>query len=70
MLVIPEIIQAKRVSVMEHLIFKSKWKKKKKQTSPLFTALRQTHCFAHAFSLYTSLLLPSTVAEETKEELF
>lgn len=48
------------------LNIKNKWGKKKKETLPLFTALRQTHCLAHAFSLCTSQLLPSTVAKETK----
>lgn len=66
MLLIPKIIQAK----LNRYGTCNAEKQKKTTTSPLFTAVRQTRCFAHAFSLYTILVLPSTVAEETKAELF
>lgn len=55
-------------TVMEHVMLKSR--KKNQNTSPLFMEPRQTCCFAHTFSPCTILLLPSTVAEETKAELF
>lgn len=55
---------------MEHVMLKSK---NNKQTQPNFTSVhgRETDSpSVHAFSLYTILLLPSTVAEETKAQLF
>lgn len=55
---------------MEYVMLKSK---NNKQTQPNFTSVhgRETDSLsAHAFSLYPILLLPSTVAEETKAELF
>lgn len=67
MLLIPKIIQVK---LNCYGTCNAEKQKKTKKPSPLLMALRQACCFAHAFSLYTILLLPSTVAEETKAELF
>lgn len=64
MLLVPKTVRAK---LSCYRTYKAE-KQKKKATSPLFVAPRQT---GHpTSSLYTILLLPSTVTEETKGDLF